>query len=63
MHNRPIVTGRAQRARFREELRMYRNLLALLPWAVKVDRAAELGARVAARVPSPRRPVDLWPVP
>lgn len=34
------------------------NLIALLPYAVRVDHVAE---RVAGRVPTQRRPVDLWP--
>jgi hypothetical protein len=39
------------------------SFIALLPYAVKVNREAEHQALVASRIPVQRHPVDLWPVP
>lgn len=41
-----------------DELELWRNLAPLLPFAVHHDIRAE---RIAARIPTQRRPVDLYP--
>lgn len=58
MRNDPIPSGRIQLARALDDLDMWRNLVALLPYTVHRDHRAE---RAASRIPLQRRPVDLWP--
>lgn len=62
MISRPLP-GQAKLDRCREEAQFWRNFALLLPYAVRVDREREQAARVAARIPSQRRPVDLRPAP
>ena len=44
-----------------DDVQVLINFVALLPYAVRVDRDAEAAARALARIPTQRRPVDLWP--
>ena len=51
-------------AKIREQaadIQFWRNYAALFPYAVRVDRDAEAAARALTRIPTQRRPVDLWP--
>lgn len=59
---RPLpLPGQARLDRCRDELQFWRNYACLLPYTVRVDRDGERAARLAARIPSQRRPVDLRP--
>lgn len=53
-------------ARAYDDVAMWRNLVALMPWTVHVDheavRAHERAVRLLARVPTQRMPVDLRPL-
>lgn len=48
-----------------DDIAMYRNLLALLPYTVPVnhefERATERAALLLARIPTQRKPLDLRP--
>jgi len=48
-----------------DDLELWSKLAPLLPFAVHHDHAADRAAqqRRLAQLPSPRRPVGLWPVP
>lgn len=61
MHNRPVVPGRAQLQRCRDDTQFWRNYALLYRYAVRVDRAAEMVALVTSRIPTQRQPVELWP--
>lgn len=54
-------------AKAHRDLELWRNLVALLPWTVHVDHAAvrsrERALRLMSRIPLPRMPVDLRPLP
>jgi len=57
------LPGQARLDRCREEARFWRNYALLYRFGVPVDRVAEQTARVASRIPTQRRPVDLRPAP
>jgi hypothetical protein len=49
-----------------DDIAMWRNLVAIMPWTVHVDheavRSQERAARLLARIPTQRMPIDLRPL-